>query len=247
MKNMIALGLAMSLTLVSCTEAQLAQALKTAQGIMGSTGVEKLSTEQVAAGLKEALEKGAAYAARTASATNGYWGNRQIRIPLPPELQEVESKLRQFGLGKQVDEFLETMNHGAERAAQEAEPIFVDAIKRITIQDAWNILQGEQNAATLYLKDNTYRRLQATFKPHVENALNRVNATKYYTDVVNAWNRIPGVKKINPNLENYVTGKALDGLFFLVAKEELNIRDNVSARSTELLQKVFDKANWQQG
>ncbi|HAP64139.1 MAG TPA: DUF4197 domain-containing protein, partial [Cytophagales bacterium] len=198
-------------------------------------------------GLKEALEKGAAYAARTASATNGYWGNRQIRIPLPPELQEVESKLRQFGLGKQVDEFLETMNHGAERAAQEAEPIFVDAIKRITIQDAWNILQGEQNAATLYLKDNTYRRLQATFKPHVENALNRVNATKYYTDVVNAWNRIPGVKKINPNLENYVTGKALDGLFFLVAKEELNIRDNVSARSTELLQKVFDKANWQQG
>ncbi|MEL6536666.1 MAG: DUF4197 domain-containing protein [Bacteroidota bacterium] len=245
MKNMVALGLAMSLTLIGCTDAQRAQALKAAQEIMSSTGQNALTSEQVAAGLRQALEKGAAYAAQTASATNGYWGNRKIRIPLPPELQEVEAKLRQFGLGAQVDQFLETMNHGAEQAAREAEPIFVDAIKGMSIQDAWNILKGEQNAATQYLQANTSRRLTTAFKPHVERALASVNATKYYTDVVTAWNRIPGVKKINPNLESYVTGKALDGLFYLVAREEVNIRQNVSARSTELLQKVFDKNNWQ--
>lgn len=241
-KNFFLFGICLSLLLTGCTQRQLNQALKVAQDALGSTGI---SSEDVAQGLKQALENGAGFAAGAASKTNGYWSNPQIRIPLPPDIQKIERTLRQVGLGKQVDEFLETMNHGAEKAAIEARPIFVDVIKKMTIQDAWNILKGTDNAATAYLKENSYRRLQGAFKPHIRAALEQVNATKYYADIVRRYNMIPGVKRLDPELDNYVTSKALDGLFLLVAREEKNIRENPTARTTELLKKVFTEANMQ--
>lgn len=246
MKKTLLLVLALSITTVSCTEKQISDALKMAQEALGD-GSTPLTTEQVAAGLKEALAKGASYAASTASAENGYWNNRQLRIPLPPEIQNIESKMRQIGLGNLVDRFLETMNHGAELAAKEAQPIFEDVIRGMTVEDAWNILRGEQDAATQYLHDKGHRRLYGAFKPHISEALQKVDATKHYTDIVTAYNRIPGVRRIDPDLENYVTEKALEGLYFLVAREEANIRQNVGARTTDLLKKVFDEVNQRQG
>ena len=147
----------------------------------------------------------------------------------------------QRDLGDQVDRFIETLNRGAEEAAKEAKPIFVGAIKDMTVQDAWGILKGEDNAATMYLQDKTSAQLTSKFKPVIKRALDKTNATKYYSDLVNTYNKIPFVEKVNPNLDDYATERALSGLFTLVAKEEQNIRDNPGARTTELLKKVFSK------
>jgi len=199
----------------------------------------KLTSEQVAEGLKEALVKGISTGTNAASQTDGYFKNPKIKIPFPPDVQKVADKLREIGLGDQVDKFVMTLNRGAEEAAKQAKPIFVNAIKQMTVQDAWGILKGADNAATGYLKDKTYSQLQAKFQPVIKNALNQTNATKYYSDIVNTYNRIPFVDKVNPDLDNYATTRALDGLFTLVAEEEKNIRANPVARTSELLKKVF--------
>ncbi|MBE63525.1 MAG: hypothetical protein CMB89_14290 [Flammeovirgaceae bacterium] len=136
---------------------------------------------------------------------------------------------------------METLNHGAEEAAKEAKPIFVNAITGMTVQDAWGILKGEDNAATQYLQSKTTADLTAKFQPVIKQALDKTNATKYYSDLVNTYNKIPFVDKVNPNLDEYATDRALSGLFTLVAEEEKNIRANPAARTTELLKKVFAK------
>jgi hypothetical protein len=200
---------------------------------------ESLTTEQVGEGLKEALTKGVSKGSDLVSQVDGYFKNAEIKIPFPPEAKRVEEKLRQMGLGSKVDEFILTLNRGAEDAAKEAKPIFVSAIKQMTIQDAWGILRGEQNAATQYLKRTTTAQLTEKFKPVIQNSLNKVNATKYYSDLVNTYNKIPMVQKANPNLDDYATEKAIDGLFVMVAKEEKNIRENPGARTSDLLKKVF--------
>jgi hypothetical protein len=201
-----------------------------------------LSESDVAAGLKEALVKGANSGTSLASQVDGFYKNPKIRIPLPPEVQNVESKLRQLGMGNQLDKFHETLNRGAELAAKEAAPVFVSAIKSMTIRDAWDILKGSDNAATEYLKRTTSGELRGKFQPIVQDALEQVKITSYYDDFANVYNRIPGVKKLNPDLNDYVTGKAMDGLFTLVAEEEENIRENPAARTTELLRKVFSQS-----
>jgi hypothetical protein len=132
-----------------------------------------------------------------------------------------------------------TLNRGAEDAAKEAKPIFITAIKSMTIEDAWAILKGEDNAATEYLKRTTSAQLTEKFKPVIQNSLNKVNATKYYGDLVGTYNKIPLVQKVNPSLDDYATAKAVDGLFLMIAKEEKNIRKDPVARTTELLKKVF--------
>ena len=142
-------------------------------------------------------------------------------------------------MGSEVDRFVMTLNRGAEEAAKEAKPIFISAIKSMTIQDAWGILRGEPDAATQYLKRTTSAQLREKFKPVIQNALNKVNATKYYGDIVNTYNQIPLVQDVNPDLNEYATEKAMEGLFALIAKEEKNIRENPVARTTELLKKVF--------
>ncbi|MGK7393957.1 MAG: DUF4197 domain-containing protein [Candidatus Cyclobacteriaceae bacterium M3_2C_046] len=235
--TLISFPLLISLIFYGCSSSQISKTI----GDILKEG--SLSTEEVAMGLKQALEKGTVKGAQSASRTDGYFKNPKIRIPLPPEMLKVESKLRQIGLGNQVDRFVLNLNRAAEQAADEAKPIFIDAIKAMTIQDAWNILKGEQDAATQYLRRTTYNQLYDKFNPIVERTLEKVNVTRYYNDVANIYNRVPGVNKINDDLEQFATQKAIDGLFTLIAEEEANIRENPAARTTELLKKVFAQAD----
>src|SRR5687768_13658256 len=202
-------------------------------------GGESVSTEEVAKGLKEALTNGVSKGSDLVSQVDGYFKNPEIKIPFPPEVKQVESRLRQVGLGNEVDRFILTLNRGAEDAAKEAKPIFVEAVRQMTIQDAWGILKGEKDAATQYLKRTTSSILKEKFKPIIQNSLNKVNATKYYGDLVSSYNKIPLVQKVNPDLDEYATDKAIEGLFVMIAKEEKNIRENPLARTSDLLKKVF--------
>ena len=204
---------------------------------------ESLSTEEVAQGLKEALTNGVSKESDLVSKVDGYFKNPEIKIPFPPEVKQVETTLRQMGLGNEVDRFVLTLNRGAEDAAKEAKPIFIEAVRQMTIQDAWAILRGEKDAATQYLKKTTSAQLKEKFKPVIQQSLNKVNATKYYGDLVNTYNKIPLVQKVNPNLDEYATDEAIKGLFVMIAKEEKNIRENPVARTTELLKKVFGSQN----
>ena len=204
---------------------------------------ESLSTEEVAQGLKEALTNGVSKGSDLVSKVDGYFKNPEIKIPFPPEVKQVETTLRQMGLGNEVDRFVLTLNRGAEDAAKEAKPIFIEAVRQMTIQDAWAILRGEKDAATQYLKKTTSAQLKEKFKPIIQQSLNKVNATKYYGDLVNTYNKIPLVQKVNPNLDEYATDEAIKGLFVMIAKEEKNIRENPVARTTELLKKVFGSQN----
>lgn len=224
--------------LAGCTTAQINQTLGDVNKALGTTQTP-LSTVEVAEGLKEALSKGISTGADLVSVTDGYFKNAEIKIPFPPEVQKVETTLRNIGLGGQVDKFVLSLNRGAEDAAKEAKPIFIAAIKSMTIQDAWAILKGEENAATEYLKKTTSGLLKEKFKPVIQTSLNKVNATKYYGELVTRYNQIPLVEKVNPNLDDYATDKAVEGLFVMIAKEEKNIRKDPLARTTELLKKVF--------
>lgn len=225
------------LILAGCTSAQINQALGDANKAIG--GDKPLTTAEVAEGLKEALIKGISTGSDLVSITDGYFKNPEIKIPFPPEVKKVEDAMRKIGLGGQVDKFVLTLNRGAEDAAKEAKPIFIAAIKSMTIQDAWAILKGEENAATEYLKRTTSASLKEKFKPVIQNSLNKVNATKYYGEIITRYNQIPLVEKVNPNLDDYATDKAIEGLFVMIAKEEKNIRMDPVARTTELLKRVF--------
>ena len=221
----------------ACTSAQINQTIGDVNKAMGAE--TPLTTAEVAEGLKEALIKGISTGSDLASQVDGYFKNPEIKIPFPPEVKKVEDKLRQIGLGNEVDKFVMTLNRGAEDAAKEVKPIFITAIKAMTIQDAWGILKGEQDAATQYLKRTTTPQLKEKFKPVIQNSLNKVSATKYYGDIVNTYNKIPFTDDVNPNLDDYATDKAIEGLFTLIAREEKNIRQDPVARTTELLKKVF--------
>jgi hypothetical protein len=192
-------------------------------------------------GIREALIKGTGESVNIVSAIDGYWKNPDIKIPFPPEAQNMESKLRAVGMGKTVDQFNESINRAAEKAAVKAKPIFISAIKGMTVKDALNIVKGEKNAATMYLKTTTSPDLKTAFQPEIKTALEAVNATKYWGDLVSAYNMIPFVKKMNPDLPAYVTDRAIEGLFVMIASEELKIRTDPMARTSELLKKVFGK------
>jgi hypothetical protein len=196
---------------------------------------------EVASGLKEALSIGISKGATTAAQPDGYNKNSLIRIPFPQDVKKVESTLRSVGMGSLVDDFVLSLNRAAEDAAQSAKPIFIDAIKKLTIRDVWGILTGGRDAATQYLKSTTSDQLLVAFTPRIQASLDKVNATKYYSDVVGAYNSIPMMQRVNPDLTGYATQKAIDGLFVLVAQEEANIRENPIARTTQLLKRVFAK------
>jgi RNA binding exosome subunit len=198
-----------------------------------------LSNDEVIRGLKEALSIGAKNAALAASKINGYYGNLKIRIPFPPDAQKVKSVAESLGMKKQVDDFVRTLNRAAEEAAKEAVPIFVDAIKQMTIQDGFRILKGPDDAATQYLRQKTTAPLTAKFRPVVHRALQKVEITRYWNPIITRYNQVPFVTKANPDLDAYVTEKGLQGLFYLIAKEEKKIRENPAARVTELLRRVF--------
>jgi hypothetical protein len=200
-----------------------------------------LTEKDATDGIREALIKGTGESVSIVSALDGYWKNPDIKIPFPPEAQNMETKLRAIGMGKTVDQFNESINRAAEKAAVKAKPIFISAIKGMTVKDALNIVKGEKNAATMYLKKTTSPDLKNAFKPEIKTSLDAVNATKYWGDLVSAYNVIPFVKKMNPDLPSYVTDRAVEGLFIMIAREELKIRTDPMARTSELLKKVFGK------
>ena len=222
--------------LSACTAAQIQQTLGDIDGVL-STG--QLSEGEVASGLKDALIQGVRTGSEKAGEYGGFLNRPQIRIPFPPEVSKVETRLRQIGLDNEVDRFIESMNHGAEKAASLAVPIFEKAVREMTIEDAWDILRGPDNAATRYLQEKTSAPLFEAFSPVVGESLDQVNATKYYGDIIGVYNKIPLVEKVDPDLQDYVTNKAMEGLFYLVAEEEKKIREDPLARTTELMKKVF--------
>ncbi len=230
--------LVLALLACGCSSSQITQAISEASKVM--EGQPAPTTDQVAAGLKEALVKGISLGTDNVSQVDGYFRNPQIKIPFPPEVRKVEDRLRQIGMGKEVDRFVESLNHGAENAAKEAKPIFINAIEQMSFDDAWGILKGQQDAATQYLKKTTTPQLKAKFKPVIQNALNQVEATRYYGDIVTTYNRIPFVEEVNPDLNEYATDLAMQGLFVMIAREEKNIRENPLERTTDLLKRVFE-------
>lgn len=197
------------------------------------------SEDEAAEALRQALKQGASMGSEAVHLTNGYFKNPKIKIPLPTDAQQAESKMRNMGLGANVDEALLNINRAAEQAGGAAKDVFVQAIQGMTVKDAISIIKGASDAGTQYLKQNASSGLYQKFKPIIEEALQQVGATKHYAALATQYNRIPGVTKINPDLADYTTQKAIAGLFILIAEEELKIRNNPAARSTELLKKVF--------
>jgi hypothetical protein len=200
-----------------------------------------LSNQEIVNGLKEALNIGSQNSSNMASKVDGFYKNPTIKIPFPPEAKVMEQRLRNMGMGAQVDKFVVALNRAAEDAAKSAAPVFKSAVTGMTINDGMGILKGGDNAATNYLKNTTSPELKSKFKPIVSQSLQKVSVTQYWTPLVTAYNRIPMVEKKNPDLNAYVTEKGLEGLFFLVSQEELKIRKDPAARVTDLLKKVFSK------
>ena len=191
-------------------------------------------------GIKEALTNGVVRGIGFLNKTDGFFGNEVYKLFLPPDAKKIENTLRNIGMGAQVDKAILQINRGAEDAVGYAKPIFVDAIKEMTLMDAINIVRGPKDAATNYFKQKTTEKLIAAFLPVIKSSLDKVDATKYYTDIVTTYNKLPTTfKKINPDLPSYVVGKAVDALFDQVTKEEANIRANPVARTTDILRKVF--------
>ena len=199
-----------------------------------------LSEDKIARGLKEALEVGVKNAVSRVSRTDGYLGNPDIRIPLPDTLRKVEGLVRGAGYGAQVDAFRKSMNRAAERAAPRAKSIFWDAVRGMTIQDARAILEGPDDAATSYLREQTSSRLEDLFRPEVHDAMDRVDVTRRYQDLTGRIASLPFVGRLaDLDLDGYVTQEALDGLFYVLAQEERSIRQDPAARVTDLLEEVF--------
>lgn len=198
-----------------------------------------LTKGEVIDGLKEALIVGAKNAALRASRLDGFYKNPEIFIPFPPQAKRMKVILESLGFKSQVQTFIMTLNRAAEEAAKRAAPIFIDAIKELTIQDAFQILRGPNDAATAYLKRKTTRRLTTAFRPVVGKAIDKVEVTKYWTPLAEQYNRVPFMKKVNPDLDAYVTERAISGLFKLIAQEEKKIRKNPAARITDILRRVF--------
>jgi len=206
-----------------------------------TTSKPGLSNEEVVKGLKEALSIGTNNSSSLASKLDGFNKNPLIYIPWPAEAQEMKTKLIQIGLSKKVEEFETSLNRAAEEAALKAAPIFLDAITQMGVQDGFAILKGADTSATNYLRKSTYSALSAQFMPVVKAAIEKVKVTSYWQPLVTSYNKIPMVKKQNPNLDEYVNNKAINGLMTLIANEEIKIRNDPAARVSELLKKVFGK------
>ncbi len=198
-----------------------------------------LSNAQIANGLKEALQQGIDKQVSLLMEPDGFYKDQMVRILLPEELQKVDKALRDIGLNNLADQGIKLLNSAASDAVKEAKPIFVQAITTITFEDAKNILLGDQTAATQYLKAKTATQLYDKFKPQVKQSLQKVKADEVWEEIITRYNQIPFVQRVNPDLTDYVTQKAMDGVYVKIGVEEINIRKNVQERSTDLLKKVF--------
>jgi hypothetical protein len=207
-------------------------------GTIGTNG--PVTEGEATQGIREALSQGVTTAIFNLNKENAFFGNDFYKVLLPADAQKIESTLRKIGLGKEVDKAILQINRAAEDAVGFAKPVFVDAIREMTINDAFNIIKGERNAATNYFRGKTREKLLAAFSPSVKQSLDKLGATKYYSDIVNLYNNIPTTfTKLNPDLPSYVVSKATDALFDQIEKEEINIRENPVARTTAILKKVF--------
>ena len=198
-----------------------------------------ISNTEIASGLRQALDMGIEKQVTKLTEENGFYSNELVRITLPPELQKVDKTLRNVGLDALADEGLKVLNRAAEEAVKEATPIFVNAVQEITFNDARNILLGQENAATLYLTGKTKEPLYSKFNPVVTNSLEKVGATQVWSNIISRYNSLPLTSNVNPDLADYVTNQALEGVYTMIAIEEKEIREKVSARTTNLLQRVF--------
>jgi len=228
MKRILLLGF-MAYTLISCAEMQ-----QIASQLPNTNGNLDISN-----GLKEALNNGISKQVVKLTATDGFFRNEAVKILLPDELRKVDSALRGIGLSSLADEGLKVLNRAAEDAVKEATPIFVNAVTSMSFSDAKNILMGSKDSATLYLRNTTSTDLYAKFNPVIKNSFNKVGADRVWSNIINKYNSIPLVKKVNPDLTDYTTNKAMDGVFKMIAVEELNIRTKISSRTSDLLKRVF--------
>lgn len=230
-----------SLALNSC------DTLQQMGGLPGTTTGTTPTHAEISSGIKQALQIGLQDGVKQVSAVDGYFKNPLIKILFPPNAQKIENTLRNIGLGSLCDKVELSLNRAAEDAAKQAAPIFMNALKQMTLQDAAGILLGADTSATSYFRKSTTSQLIAKFSPVIANSLNKVDATKYWKDVTTRYNQLPLVKPINTDLTAYVTDQAVNGLFLMVAQKEKDIRNQLSARTTPLLQKVFGYAAQQQG
>lgn len=222
--------LILSISLFSCAEMQ--------QVINQLPQTQNMGLD-ISGGLKEALNKGIANQVSKLTATDGFYRNEAVKILLPDELKKVDSALRKIGLSKLADDGLRAINRTAEDAVKEATPIFVNAVTSMTFADAKNILMGNDNAATNYLQNTTKSALYAKFNPVIKNSYAKVGADKIWANIIIKYNTIPLVNKVNPDLTDYTTNKALDGVFKMIAVEEKGIRTNLASRTSDLLRRVF--------
>ena len=220
-----------ALTFMSCAE------LQKVVNQLPQGGV--LTQEQIGNGLRQALDNGIRNQVSKLTATDGFYKNDLVKILLPEELQAVDKGLRSIGLGNLADEGLKAINRTAEDAVKTATPIFVNAVKEITFADAKNILLGADNAATSYLEGKTTTDLYSEFNPVIKNSFAKVGADKIWSNLISKYNSIPFVKKVNPDLTDYVTTEALEGVFTMISVEEKGIREKVGLRNTALLRQVF--------
>ena len=210
---------------------------KVLAGKKSGTGITENEAGQ---GIKEALLQGVTTAVLNLNKTDGFFGSEFYKMLLPEDAKKVEKTLRNIGMGAQVDKAILSINRGAEDAVAFAKPIFISAIKEMTLTDALNIIKGDKDEATKYFKEKTKQKLITAFTPSVKTSLDKVDATKHYSDIITSYNKLPTTfKKVDPNLTNFVVGKAVDALFDQVAKEEANIRANPLARGSDILKKVF--------
>lgn len=219
-------------------QAQLKDLLKKASDQVAVLAKNNSSLD-IAAGLKEALNKGVTDQVSKLTQKDGFYKNEAVRIILPDELKKVDTALRKMGMSTLADDGIKTLNRAAEDAVKEATPIFVTAIKNITITDAKSILMGNESAATTYLQTSTMASLYAKFSPVVQASLGKVGADVIWTSIIKKYNTFPFVKKVNPDITDYVTNKSLDGVFKMITIEEKNIRTNLNSRTSDVLKKVF--------
>lgn len=230
------------IAIAACTTQQLQETANVAKDAI-NTGTKPasnpLTNDEVISGLRDALTVGTNNSSAFASKIDGFYKNPKLFIPFPPEAQKVKDWATKLKMEAQLDKFVETLNRSAEEAAKDAAPVFVNAIKGMSIGDGFAILKGGDNAATQYLKDKTTVELRQKFTPVVQTAINKVELTKYWSPIINSYNKVPFVEKQNPDLTAYVTERAMEGLFKLISEEELKIRKDPVARVTDILKRVF--------
>jgi len=249
MKKTITMVFASAMLVTSCDVVN--HAANHANNMINSGGSENesanpLTNMEVISGLREALNVGIDNSVKSTSIQDGFLKNTEIRLPFPPDAEKVKQKALDFGLDTQVEKFETTLNRAAEEASKEALPIFVNAIKNMTVEDGFAILNGGNGAATSFLKNQTKEQLKVAFMPKVKEAISKVKLTEYWNPIITKYNNamtLTGGEKLNPDLDQFVTDKAIEGLFIMVEKEEDKIRLDPLARVTDLLTRVFGSLN----